>query len=94
MHYISPLGPNHSSKVDLSPGQQSNSCRGLASSTGSYSYLTPESPALFQEGHNASTLTNQHPELWDVARVCAWLESVGLENAISGFIGKRRWKAK
>lgn len=94
MHYISPLGPNHISEVDLSPGQQSNSYRSLASSTSCYSYLTPESPALFQAGHNASTLTNQHPELWDVTRVCAWLESVGLENAISGFIGKRRWVTK
>jgi hypothetical protein len=48
---------------------------------------TPPSPSPPKEP-TAVPSHDPSPEFWDVPQVCAWLESVGLENAVDSFVGK------
>jgi hypothetical protein len=48
---------------------------------------TPPSPSPPKEPAAVSS-HDPSPEFWDVPQVCAWLESVGLENAVDSFVGK------
>ncbi|KAI8340337.1 hypothetical protein BC941DRAFT_393443 [Chlamydoabsidia padenii] len=86
MNYTSPTRPSHQSIEVSSFDQHSNNLDLNPASSTSNSYSSPESASRYREGHEEPILSNQSTELWDVPRVCAWLESVGLENVINDFV--------
>ncbi|KAI8098777.1 uncharacterized protein BX664DRAFT_271602 [Halteromyces radiatus] len=96
MNYTSPTKPIRTETIDSTLDQQKSQIHQddnnitTDSSITSASTINSSPPETFihqKDQIDTSTQSlDQTPELWDVPRVCTWLESVGLENAIDNFV--------
>ncbi|CAO3600571.1 unnamed protein product [Absidia cylindrospora] len=74
---------SHTTASSIKSGTTSNSSNSSNSTPPELS--SSSSPSHNHKLHNKEPPLDQAPELWDVPRVCAWLESVGLATAVDTF---------